>query len=592
MVADSVLGSAWQGRFRCPACDVASEWRVHRCGAPTVRQGGMPWLDNDGVNLAATALAAPGSRRAAWLLPGRADPGARRLQRRSDGAGPLPARRAGRHRGRAAEAPAAAPRRWSAPGARSSSSRSRATCRPGPPPGGSTPRHLPADQGDRVARRGLPPDHRARLHLDRQLRTRSRSASSAAAPSPSSSPSPASRPTVSCSMASSTNATPEVRTGVTFSSSAPAPAAAPPPSCSHAPAVRVAVVDRAAFPRDKACSEYMSPEAVRLLDRLGVVPALEAAGAAPLHGTAVIAARGSRLHGRFARAGYRPFRPTGLSVSRRTARPWRWSTAARQAGVRRCSSAPRWRSCCTTAAPSPAPWSGTADGSAPRAPGAAHDRGRRPALGRRPAARSGPAGHGRAGSRSWPTWTASTGIGDSAEMHVGRRGYVGLNPIGGGRTNVALVVPAARGGEARGRAEAFFLETLAEFPAVRDRVVAGTLARRVLATGPFAAVVRAGRGRRRGAGRRRRRLLRPVHRRRDLQRAPRRRAPGRGRARRSSGTGPVAAARLAAYRRARRRAFAGKWAVERLIGYGMLFPALFDRAVDAARPPRAAWPTR
>ena len=43
--------------------------------------------------------------------------------------------------------------------------------------------------------------------------------------------------------------------------------------------------------------------------------------------------------------------------------------------------------------------------------------------------------------------------------------------------------------------------------------------------------------------------------------------------------GTVTAARLAPYRRARRRAFAGKWAVERLIGYGMEFPALFDRAV-------------
>jgi uncharacterized protein (TIGR00297 family) len=58
MVADSALGSAWQGRFRCPACDVASEWRVHRCGARTVRVGGMAWLDNDGVNLAASALGA------------------------------------------------------------------------------------------------------------------------------------------------------------------------------------------------------------------------------------------------------------------------------------------------------------------------------------------------------------------------------------------------------------------------------------------------------------------------------------------------------------------------------------------------------
>jgi flavin-dependent dehydrogenase len=46
-----------------------------------------------------------------------------------------------------------------------------------------------------------------------------------------------------------------------------------------------------------------------------------------------------------------------------------------------------------------------------------------------------------------------------------------------------------------------------------------------------------------------------------------------------AGGGPVPDARLAPYRRARRRAFAGKWAVERLIGYGMRFPRLFDRAV-------------
>jgi uncharacterized protein (TIGR00297 family) len=57
MAADSALGAGWQGRFHCPLCDVASEWRVHRCGTRTVWQGGLRWLDNDGVNLAATALA-------------------------------------------------------------------------------------------------------------------------------------------------------------------------------------------------------------------------------------------------------------------------------------------------------------------------------------------------------------------------------------------------------------------------------------------------------------------------------------------------------------------------------------------------------
>lgn len=58
MVLDSVLGAAAQGRYRCPRCAEPSEWRRHRCGAATVREGGLPWLDNDGVNLAAAAAAA------------------------------------------------------------------------------------------------------------------------------------------------------------------------------------------------------------------------------------------------------------------------------------------------------------------------------------------------------------------------------------------------------------------------------------------------------------------------------------------------------------------------------------------------------
>ncbi|MGH7703842.1 MAG: NAD(P)/FAD-dependent oxidoreductase, partial [Gemmatimonadales bacterium] len=80
---------------------------------------------------------------------------------------------------------------------------------------------------------------------------------------------------------------------------------------------RVLTVDRAEFPRDKACSEYMGPETVRLLDRLGVVADLEAAGAQPLHGTTVVGARGARLTGLFALASFPPFRATGLSVARR-----------------------------------------------------------------------------------------------------------------------------------------------------------------------------------------------------------------------------------------------------------------------------------
>ncbi len=43
--------------------------------------------------------------------------------------------------------------------------------------------------------------------------------------------------------------------------------------------------------------------------------------------------------------------------------------------------------------------------------------------------------------------------------------------------------------------------------------------------------------------------------------------------------GPITTRELRSYRTARRRAFLGKWIVERLVGYGMLAPALFDRAI-------------
>jgi uncharacterized protein (TIGR00297 family) len=65
MALDSALGARLQGRFHCPACDLPSEWPVHRCGTRTHPRGGFPWLDNDGVNFAAT-LAAAALAWAAW----------------------------------------------------------------------------------------------------------------------------------------------------------------------------------------------------------------------------------------------------------------------------------------------------------------------------------------------------------------------------------------------------------------------------------------------------------------------------------------------------------------------------------------------
>ena len=70
MVADSTMGALLQGRFHCAACNMASEWKVHRCGRPTARTSGIAWLNNDVVNFLATGLAAAaGLGTWCWLSP-------------------------------------------------------------------------------------------------------------------------------------------------------------------------------------------------------------------------------------------------------------------------------------------------------------------------------------------------------------------------------------------------------------------------------------------------------------------------------------------------------------------------------------------
>lgn len=338
---------------------------------------------------------------------------------------------------------------------------------------------------------------------------------------------------------------------------------------------QVRLVDRAAFPRDKACSEYMSPEAVRILDRLGVVESLERAGAAPLQGTVVTAARGARLDGRFALAGRRPYRATGLSVSRRVL-DHRLLLAARAAGVEVLERTAVEELLYDGGAVGGVVLRGPDGRSAVRARLTIGADGLRSVVARR----LGPRRH------LPPTRVAFVahldGVADmehSAELFVGTAGYVGLNPIGGGTTNVALVVPRARAGEARGRAEAFFLESVASFGPVARRIEQASVVRPVLATGPFSAW--SGRVTADGAA-----LVGDAADFFDPFTGEGIYSALRG-AELLAAVASVALARpgivrrrdLAPYRRARRRAFAGKWAIERLIGYGMVFPRLFDRAV-------------
>jgi len=52
-LADSFAGASLQSRRECARCRAFTERTVHTCGDVTQRIGGIPWLDNDGVNLLA-----------------------------------------------------------------------------------------------------------------------------------------------------------------------------------------------------------------------------------------------------------------------------------------------------------------------------------------------------------------------------------------------------------------------------------------------------------------------------------------------------------------------------------------------------------
>lgn len=338
----------------------------------------------------------------------------------------------------------------------------------------------------------------------------------------------------------------------------------------------VLAVDRAAFPRDKACSEYMSPETVRLLDRLGVVAGLESAGAVALDGMKLTGPGGATLHGKFSLASHRPFRSTGLSVSRRIL-DHQLVAAARTAGATVLE---------RTRVEELLYDRGAVAGAVLRTSGGRQHSvrarltvgadGLRSLVARRIGLRM----RGGIQRLAFVAHVARVReMGPSAELHVGRTGYVGLNRISADQTNVALVVPAERLREAHLGSEPFFWNALRDYPAVLDRVQTGEVVRPVLATGPFAAwsrrvstdgallvgdaadffdpftgdgIYSALRGAELAAETAAAALSRP---------------------------GPIAADRLAGYTRMRRRVFAGKWIMERVTGHGMYFPELFDHVV-------------
>lgn len=347
--------------------------------------------------------------------------------------------------------------------------------------------------------------------------------------------------------------------------------------------VRVLLLERARFPRDKPCSEYLSPAMTAVLERLGdgILDEVEHAAHAKLYGMRVVAPSGAAMVGRFSGDhGHPPPRPYSFALPRTVFDAILLRAAQRAGAVVREGTAVEDLLFEQGAVAGVIARSGCGMRDAYRARVVVGADGLRSVVARR-------LGLVRCSAPRRIAFSAHVagvaGVDGLGELHVSAQGYVGLGPIGGGVTTVALVVPL---GAVRRHATDFrasFFNQLERFPGLAGRFDAGRLVRAVLVTGPFARWARrpvaAGGGAMlvgdaadffdpfTGQG-----IYSAVH---GAELAAACLVPGLAR-----GVGwSIPASTLRTYTRARRRAFAGKWALERLIGVGVGWPALSNRVV-------------
>jgi flavin-dependent dehydrogenase len=342
------------------------------------------------------------------------------------------------------------------------------------------------------------------------------------------------------------------------------------------------LLDRAKFPRDKICAEYLSPQAARILFEMGVLDEVERSSPAHLAGMRIRSPNGQVADGEFSSLhGFRPFRDYGLAV-RRFILDAIVLDGARAAGVRveeqvRVTDVAKDGEARVCGVIVGGPNGGTRTLTSRYVVGAD---GLRSVVGRRLGLTH--------TSRFFPKRIALVthykkvrDVGALGEMHVDYGGYFGIVDVGGGLMNVAVVVPTSRAREFGDSPAEFLEQWIATRPHLAERFIGAERVAPVRVTGPFASESRPAWARGAAlvgdaadffdpftgegmyAALRGGELLAPF----ILEAL-------RGNARDETRV-------LAGYETARRREFGGKWKLERIIGMSIAYPYFLNNAAKA-----------
>ena len=256
--------------------------------------------------------------------------------------------------------------------------------------------------------------------------------------------------------------------------------------------VRVRLIDRAIFPRDKLCGDTINPGTLGMLRRLGLAAPIEPR-ALPIDGMIVTGEGGLAVEGRY------PREQRGLAISRRDFDALLLEQAVAAGVAVDCVAARE----------------ALVDGpaSAPRVRGIVAGNGARHQL----PAKVVIAADGRRSTVAFglrllrhpprpKRWAIGAYFEDPirstfGEMHIRRGRYIGVAPLGGGISNVCLVLPWSGGDQARHESRAcdfrdppgLLRGAIAAEPALRDRFGGLAPVRSPIMLGPLAVdVVRGG----------------------------------------------------------------------------------------------------